>query len=139
MKTQLIKIGIKFALNSQDISNQAASMVNFHKRFCNFFQTRTRCMALAALDYLKGLLTVDTEKTMAEMERRVDSVNKQQLGHFISNSPWDDEPLVEEIQRSVVDTINPEGKEDAALIIDESSIQKKGMLPLESSVSTVDP
>ncbi len=32
-------------------------------------------MAAAALDYLRGLLTVNTEKTMAEMERRVDPAN----------------------------------------------------------------
>ena len=117
---------MKFELKSQDISNQAGSLVNFHKRFCIFFQTRTRSMAATALDYLKGLLTVDTEKTMAEMERRVDSVNKQQLGHFISNSPWNEELMILEIQRSVVAAINPEGKEDAAIIIDESSVQKKG-------------
>jgi SRSO17 transposase len=83
-------------------------------------------MAATALDYLKGLLIVDTEKTMAEMERKVDSVDKQRLGHFISNSPWDEGPMIEEIQRSVVDTINPEGKEDAALIIDESAMKKNG-------------
>lgn len=117
---------MKFALKSQDISNQATSLVNFHQRFCKFFQTRTRSMATAAFDYLKGLLVVDTEKTMAEMERRVDTADKQQLGHFISNSPWDEEPLMEEIQRSVVATINADGKENAALIIDESGMEKKG-------------
>ena len=117
---------MKFTLKSQDISNQATSLLNFHERFSKFFQTRTRSMTGAALDYLKGLLIVDTEKNMAEMERRVESVNKQKLGHFISNSPWDEEPMIEEIQRSVVTTINPEGREDAALIIDESGMQKKG-------------
>ncbi len=117
---------MKFTLKAQDISNQATSLVNFHKRFCKFFQTRTRSISPAALDYLKGLLIVSTEKTMAEMERRVDSADKQQLGHFISTSPWDEEPMIEEIQRSVVDTINPDGKEDAAIIIDESSMEKKG-------------
>lgn len=117
---------MKFTLKSEDISNQAESLLNFHKRFYKFFQTRTRCMATAALDYLKGLLIVDTEKNMAEMERRVDSADKQQLGHFISNSPWDEESMIGELQRSVVATINPEGKEDAALVIDESSMAKKG-------------
>jgi hypothetical protein len=126
---------MKFELKPQDIANQATSLVNFHNRFCNFFQTRTRNMAAAALDYLRGLLTVDTEKTMAEMERRVDSADKQQLGHFISNSPWDEESMIEEIQRSVVATINPDSKEDAALIIDESSMKKKDMHPLELSVN----
>lgn len=115
-----------FALKSQDISNQESSLVNFYQRFCSFFQTRTRSVASTALSYLKGLLIVDTEKNMAEMERQVQAANKQQLGHFISNSPWDAESMLEEIQRSVVDAINPERTESAALIIDESSMKKNG-------------
>lgn len=115
-----------FALKSQDISNQRSSLVNFHQRFSNFFQTKTRNMATTALAYLKGLLLVDTEKTMAEMERKIEATNKQQLGHFISNSPWETEPLVEEIQKNVLATLNPEGKESAALIIDESAMKKNG-------------
>lgn len=115
-----------FALKSQNISNQESSLVNFHQRFCNFFQTKTRSMATTALSYLKGLLIVDTEKNMAEMERQVKTANKQQLGHFISNSPWDPEPMIEEIQRSVVDTINPAHRDSAALIIDESAMKKNG-------------
>ena len=117
---------MNFTLKAQDISNQASALVNFHKGFCNFFHTRTRSMATTALDYLKGLLTVDTEKTMAEMERKVEATNKQQLGHFISNSPWDAEPLIHEIQKSVVATLNPKGKQSAALIIDESAMKKNG-------------
>ena len=31
---------MKFELTSQDITNQATSLVNFHKRFAKFFQTR---------------------------------------------------------------------------------------------------
>jgi SRSO17 transposase len=75
---------------------------------------------------MKGLLVVETEKTMAQMERRLDDVCKQKLGHFISNSPWDDTPLIQEIQRCVVAEINPNQVEDGALIIDESAIAKKG-------------
>lgn len=115
-----------FALKSKDISNQKSSLINFHQRFSNFFQTRTRCMAATALVYLKGLLLVDTEKTMAEMERRVEEASKQQLNHFISNSPWDTQSLVEEIQKKVVSTINPKGEHSAALIIDESAMKKNG-------------
>jgi SRSO17 transposase len=117
---------MKFTIKSKDIFNLTTSLVNFHELFAKYFQTRTRSMSSVALDYLKGLFIVNTEKNMAEMERRVDTANKQQLGHFISNSPWDDTPLIEEIQRSVVSAINQDGSQEAALIIDESSIQKKG-------------
>ena len=63
---------------------------------------------------------------MAQMERRLDEVCKQKLGHFISNSPWEDAPLIAEIQKTVIKELNPRGSEDAALIIDESAIAKKG-------------
>ena len=119
-------VKMKFTLNAQHISNQATTLVSFHNDFCKFFQTRTRSMASTAFVYLKGLLTVDTEKTMAEMERKVESANKQQLAHFISNSPWDTEPLIQQIQKRVVATLNPKGNQSAALIIDESSMKKNG-------------
>lgn len=115
-----------FALKSQDVSKQKLSLVDFHQRFSNFFQTRTRSMAATALTYLKGLLLVSTEKTMAEMERKVEAADRQQLGYFISNSPWDTEPLVKEIQKSVVSTLNPTGDKSVALIIDESAMKKNG-------------
>ena len=78
---------MKFTLNAQHISNQATTLVSFHNDFCKFFQTRTRSMASTAFVYLKGLLTVDTEKTMAEMERKVESANKQQLALLFQTHP----------------------------------------------------
>ena len=117
---------MNFAIKIEHVSDQIKSLIEFHQYFSKFFQTRTRCMEQTALEYMKGLLIVETEKTMAQMERRLDEVCKQKLGHFISNSPWDDTPLIQEIQRSVVTTLDPDQTEDGALIIDESSMAKKG-------------
>jgi len=115
-----------FSLKVKDISNQIEALPKFHHQFSKFFQTRTKSMAQTALDYLKGLFIVEKEKTMAEMERSLDDVCKQSLGHFISNSPWDDAPLVAEVQRSIIKELNPSGQENAGLIIDESAFAKKG-------------
>lgn len=117
---------MKFSLNVKHVSDQASSLLKFHKKFSRFFQTKTRSMEEVALDYMKGLLLVETEKTMAQMERRIDDVCKQKLSHFISQSPWEDEPLVQAIQEEVVSIFNPSRLEDAALIIDESANAKKG-------------
>ncbi len=113
----IIYLTEKFTLNAQHSSNQATTLVSFQNDFCTFFQTRTRITASTAFVYLKGLLTVNTEKTMVEMERKVESASKQQLAHFISNSPWDTEPLIQQIQKSVFATLNPKGDQSAALII----------------------
>jgi SRSO17 transposase len=117
---------MSFLLKIKDVSDQIKSLIQFHQHFSKFFQTRTRSVEQSALEYMKGLLIVETEKTMAQMERRLDDVCKQKLGHFISNSPWDDKALIQEIQKCVVTTINPNQVEDGALIIDESSMAKKG-------------
>src|SRR4051812_7110250 len=48
----------------------------------------------------------------------------QQFQHFISNSPWRDEPVVEQIGRDADRLLG--GKPTSALIIDESSFVKQG-------------
>jgi len=117
---------VNFSLKAQDISSQMAALSEFHGQFNKFFQTRTRSMAHVALNYLKGLFIAEKEKTMAEMERSLNDVCKQSLGHFISNSPLEDAPLVVELQKSVIKKLNSHGVEDAGLIIDESAFAKKG-------------
>lgn len=117
---------MNFSLKAQDISNQIKALPEFHHQFSKFFQTKTKSMAHTALNYLKGLFIVEKEKTMAEMERSLDDICKQSLGHFISNSPWEDAPLVAEVQRCVIKELNPSGQEDAGLIVDESAFAKKG-------------
>ena len=95
-----------FEIKLQDIAKSRHMTGRLSYSFSQFFQTRACIMAAAALDYFRGLLTVNTEKTMAEMERRVDPANN-----------W---------QRAVVATIHLDCKEAAALIINESSRRKKG-------------
>jgi len=48
----------------------------------------------------------------------------QRFQHFISNSPWDHEPVVAQIARDADALLG--GKPDSALIIDESSFPKQG-------------
>ena len=117
---------MNFSMKAQDISNQMEALPEFHHQFSQFFQTRTKSMAQTAFNYLKGLFIVEKEKTMTAMERTIDDVCKQSLGHFISHSPWEDAPLVAEVQRSVIKELNPSGQEDIGLIIDESAFAKKG-------------
>ena len=89
---------MNFTLNPQDISNQESSLVKFQQRFCNFFLTRTRSVATSALSYLKGLLIVNAEKNMAEMERHqclVGIINKLLCCKNYITSKIDQPPLQE--------------------------------------------
>ncbi len=46
------------------------------------------------------------------------------MHHFISNSPWQDEPIISEIQKKVNELIGDSN--DGALILDETGVAKKG-------------
>jgi SRSO17 transposase len=73
--------------------------------------------------YLHGLAQAE-EATFAAMAAVVDQGCEQQFQHFISNSPWRHEPVVEQLGRDADRLLG--GKPTSALILDESSFVKQG-------------
>lgn len=73
--------------------------------------------------YLRGLAQAE-DCTFESMAAVVEGGDAQQFQHFISNSPWDHEPVVEQISRDADAILG--GKQTSALIIDESSFPKQG-------------
>ena len=73
--------------------------------------------------YLRGLTQAQT-CTFESMADVVEDGCAQQFQHFISNSPWDHEPVVAQIGRDADRLLG--GKSDSCLIIDESSFPKQG-------------
>ena len=73
--------------------------------------------------YLHGLAQAD-EASFAAMAAVVENGCAQQFQHFISNSPWRHEPVLEQIGRDADRLLG--GKPTSALIIDESSFVKQG-------------
>ena len=96
---------------------------SFIGRYGGFFRTRTRDNAVVAERYLQGLAQAE-EATFAAMATVVEPGCEQQFQHFISNSPWRHEPVVEQIGRDADRLLG--GKPTSALIIDESSFAKQG-------------
>jgi SRSO17 transposase len=96
---------------------------SFIGRYGGFFRTRTRDNAAVAERYLQGLAQAE-EATFAAMATVVEQGCEQQFQHFISNSPWRHEPVVEQIGRDADRLLG--GKPTSALIIDESSFAKQG-------------
>jgi SRSO17 transposase len=92
-------------------------------RYGRFFGTRGRDNAPVAARYLRGLMQADdcTFETMAVV---VEHGCAQQFQHFISNSPWDHEPVVAQITSDADRLLG--GKQTSCLIIDESSFPKQG-------------
>jgi SRSO17 transposase len=75
--------------------------MEFHGEFGDFFCTPTKGVAPQALDYLKGQLLLESRRNMSSMSVEVVDTDEQCLFHFISNSPWEDEPLIERLLESV--------------------------------------
>jgi SRSO17 transposase len=73
--------------------------------------------------YLRGLAQAE-DCTFESMAAVVEGGCAQQFQHFISESPWDHEPVVAQIGRDADAVLG--GKETSALIIDESSFPKQG-------------
>jgi SRSO17 transposase len=95
----------------------------FAERFAPHFQRGTRSVAPQAQNYLQGLMQA-SRKNMERMEEVVPDCDYQSLHHFVSESEWE--------ARAVLDQVAVEadrhlgGSADSALLIDESSFQKKG-------------
>lgn len=116
---------VYYGLNVRDIQQNADALVEFHSEYKVFFRTSTRSVALHALDYLKGQLLCEPRRNMSRMSVKITDKNEQALSHFVSTSPWKDEPLIEAVGKDVVDLLSRDGT-SGALILDESGIPKQG-------------
>src|SRR6516164_7396966 len=101
----------------------AAAFAGFLDRYGGFFRTRTRNNAVVARRYLCGLAQAE-DCTFEAMAAVVEDGCAQQFQHFISNSPWDHEPVVAQIGEDADRLLGD--KPTSALIIDESSFPKQG-------------
>lgn len=97
--------------------------MSFIDRYGSLFRTRAHDNAVVAQRYLQGLAQAATA-TFTVMAAVVEDGCEQQFQHFISNSPWRHEPVVEQIGRDADRLLG--GKPNSALIIDESSFPKQG-------------
>ncbi|VVB51078.1 DDE superfamily endonuclease [uncultured archaeon] len=61
---------------------------------------------------------------MTEIAKTVPNCNNQSLQHFISDSLWDEEGLIHDIQDRLVELIGD--KENGSLQLDESGFSKQG-------------
>jgi len=111
-------------LVSSDIKQAIERFEQFHQRFAHYFATKTRTMAHRAKQYLQGQLQYERWGNMVQFEKIVPDSDHQSLQHFASNSPWEDEPILADVCKTVSDRIgNPE---HGSIHIDESGLPKQG-------------
>ena len=107
-----------------DIRQARIRIKTCHNRFIGHFKTKTRNVIEQSKKYLLGCLTVTKRGTMVEMSKTVPDCDNQSIQHFISNSLWDEQGLIYQIQDDVVNLIGD--KENGSLQLDESGFPKQG-------------
>ena len=65
-------------------------------------RTRTRDTSEYGLDYLSGLLRMQTKRNIANIGRQTETPG-QNLHHFISNSNWSSAELIAAVQAEIAD------------------------------------
>jgi len=101
------------------LAGAARRFLSYFNRFSSLFNRKQH----HAHHYLKGLIQAD-KRNMERMEERIPGASEQGLQYFISDSNWEEEPILEEIAAQADHLLG--GKEDSALYIDESGFPKKG-------------
>ena len=71
--------------------------------------------------YLTGLMLDGRRKSVQPMAQRLDEPNDQSLNHFVTNTPWDWEPVRRQLARRMQQVIDP-----SAWVFDDTGFVKDG-------------
>jgi SRSO17 transposase len=119
----ITELAQQWGLPLDEIRQLGQRLKCFYDRFRTCVRTKTRDTSEYGLEYVSGLLRMESGRTMANIGRKT-NVSKQNMHHFMSNSPWLRSTLVTEIQDDIKP--HPEFQSGAMLILDESAEEKAG-------------
>lgn len=119
----ITELAQQWGLPLDEIRQLGRRLKRYYDRFRSCIRTRTRDTSEYGLQYVSGLLRMQTGRTMANIGRKTD-VSKQNMHHFMSNSPWSGPTLVAAVQDEVKQ--HPAFQSGAMLILDESAEEKAG-------------
>lgn len=108
-------------LTRDDLHALLPRLEEFHARFGRFF-VRSESRAWSR-QYLVGLALPIERKNVENIAEQVGG-SPRRLQEFLSDSPWDDEGCIVELQRLVGEEL---GAADGVLILDETGFPKKGI------------
>jgi SRSO17 transposase len=109
-------------VNLDEFERVAASFATFHQEFAPLFG-RTEARERSE-QYLRGLLVQQTDRRNAEnLAETVDGATPRSLQRFLTESPWDDEPVIKRLQRYVGQRLN---QPDGVFVLDDTGFAKQG-------------
>ena len=108
-------------ISDEDLEALLPALEGFHARFARFFR-RSEGRA-ASRRYLIGLALPIERKNVENIAERVGAPPRK-LQEFLSESPWDDEGCIGELQRFVGEQLGAPG---GVLVLDDTGFAKKGI------------
>jgi SRSO17 transposase len=102
-----------------DLEAQRAALIEFA---AEMYRPLVRCDQRAKGEqYVRGLLLEGRRKSIQPMAARLPDGDEEGLQNFITDSPWDDEPVRRRLARRMTAEIEPEG-----WIVDDTGLPKDG-------------
>jgi SRSO17 transposase len=94
------------------------------QRFQRRFKSKTRDTSEHALAYLRGQMTMESERNFAGIARSMEAADGQAMQHFMSNSPWSGQGVYDQIGEEIIE--KPELGSGSVVILDEYADEKAG-------------
>jgi SRSO17 transposase len=117
----------RWGLPAEAVASLAQRLCDLRTRFRPCFRTSTRDGSSHAWTYLRGVLTMTTKRTFANIARRIvgPTDDGQALQQFMSESPWSAHDVIRQVQTELAAT--PALQHGGRLILDESPDAKAGV------------
>ena len=113
---------MQWGLPLAEVAKLGERLVEFYRRFGQYFRTKTRDTSEYGLKYISGLLRMETDRNLANIGRKT-GVAGQNLQQFVSDSSWSEEAVVLAVENEI--KVHPAFQE-AVLVLDESAEEKAG-------------
>src|SRR4051794_36476604 len=109
----------EYGVRAADLDAQRAALMEFA---AEVYRPLVRCDQRAKGEqYVRGLLLEGRRKSIQPMAARLADGDEEGLQHFITDSPWDDEPVRRRLARRMTAEIEPDG-----WIVDDTGVPKDG-------------
>ena len=116
----------RWGLPAEAITELGNRLRSCWMRYRRCFRTKTRDGSAHAWTYMRGLLSMETERNFVNVAHRVLGPDEdgQNLQQFMSDSPWSAQAVVQQVQREIADT--PGLGAGGVLLLDESADERAG-------------